>query len=193
MADQAPLYDLMLLLSNDAPDEQRARILSAAESAIGNGGGSVERNDDWGRRPMAYEIRHRADAEYHLLQFHAPPSVIEELSHTLRITDGVLRFRIIKVKRGTPPAKSSPPPVVAAVASPSSGLSFEGSRSAPGRMPAEDDDGVPAEVMVSEPSEAATAPVDEQTPAVDGPAPPSEQAGTAVDEPGADGDSAPSE
>jgi small subunit ribosomal protein S6 len=116
MAKEAPLYDLTLMLSSDAEDEQRAKVLSDVETAIVAAGGSIERNDDWGRRPLAYEISHQADAEYHLLQFHAPGTLIEELSHTLRITDGVLRFRVIKVRPGTPPAPSSPPPVVAAVA-----------------------------------------------------------------------------
>lgn len=116
-----PLYDLLLLLSNDAPEEQRGRVLSLVESAISGAGGSIERDDNWGRRPMAYQIRHQPEAEYHLLQFRAPGSLIEELSHTLNITDGVLRFRIIKVRRGTPAAKSTPPPVVAAVAAGSTG------------------------------------------------------------------------
>jgi small subunit ribosomal protein S6 len=117
MAAEAPTYDLMLMLSTSAEDEQRAKILRDVESAISGGGGSVERNDEWGQRPMAYEIRHQPEADYHLLQFKAPPALIEELSHTLRITDGVLRLRVIKVRPGTPEAPSSPPPVVAAVAS----------------------------------------------------------------------------
>ena len=117
MAHEAPIYDLMLMLSTSAEDEQRAKILADVESAIASAGGSIERNDDWGQRPMAYEIRHQPEADYHLLQFKAPPTLIDELSHTLRITDGVLRFRVIKVRPGTPPAPSSPPPVVAAVAS----------------------------------------------------------------------------
>lgn len=114
---ESPLYDLLLLLSNDTPEEQRTRVLSLVESTITQAGGSIERNDNWGRRPMAFQIRHQPEAEYHLLQFHAPGSIIEELSHTLRITDGVLRVRIIKVRRGTPSAKTTPPPVVGAVAS----------------------------------------------------------------------------
>lgn len=85
------------------------------QSAIQGASGTVDRNDDWGRRPLAYEIRHQSDAEYHLLQFHAPGELIEELEHTLRITDGVLRVRIIKVRPGTPAVKPGPPPVVAAV------------------------------------------------------------------------------
>lgn len=117
MAKEAPIYDLTLLLSIDAEEGQRSKILSDVESAIVAAGGSVERNDQWGRRPLAYEIRHQPEAEYHLLQFKAPPTLIDELSHTLRITDGVLRFRVIKLRRGTPPAPSSPPPVVVASAS----------------------------------------------------------------------------
>lgn len=112
MAQEAPLYDLTLMLALGATDEQRAKVLADVEKAITTAGGSIERNDDWGRRPMAFQVRHQSEAEYHLLQFKAPPTLIEELSHTLRITDGVLRFRVIKVRPGTPDAPSSPPPVV---------------------------------------------------------------------------------
>jgi small subunit ribosomal protein S6 len=117
MAKEAPIYDLVLLLSASAEEDQRKKILSDVESAISKAGGSIERSDDWGRRPLAYEIRHTPDAEYHLLQFRSPPNLIEELSHTLRITDGVLRFRVIKVRPGTPDAPSTPPPVVVAATS----------------------------------------------------------------------------
>jgi small subunit ribosomal protein S6 len=124
MAAEAPLYDLVLLLSPDADESARTKILSDVEAAITGAGGSVERNDDWGRRPLAYEIRHQPEAEYHLLQFRAPGSLIEDLSHTLRITDGVIRERVIKVRPGTPEAPSSIP-VVAAAPSSGSGPSAE--------------------------------------------------------------------
>jgi small subunit ribosomal protein S6 len=121
MATQSPLYDLVLLLSTSAPEEQRAKILSDVESAITGAEGSIERRDDWGQRPMAYRIRHQPEAEYHLLQFTAPPTLIEPLSYDLRITDGVVRFRVIKNLPGTPPAPESAPPVVATAAAPASG------------------------------------------------------------------------
>ncbi len=115
------MYDLMLLLSPSAPEEQRAKILSDVEGKITAAQGQVERQDDWGQRPLAYRIRHQPDAEYHLLQFTAPPSLIETLSHDLRITDGVVRFRVIKNLPGTPPAPESAPPVIATSAPPASG------------------------------------------------------------------------
>jgi small subunit ribosomal protein S6 len=121
MAQQPPLYDLVLLLSESADEEQRTKILTDVESAITGAQGSIERRDDWGQRPLAYRIKHQPDADYHLLQFYAPPTLIETLSHDLRITDGVVRFRVIKNLPGTPPAPDSPPPVVATAAPPASG------------------------------------------------------------------------
>jgi small subunit ribosomal protein S6 len=121
MAQKPPLYDLVLLLSTTAPEEQRTKILTDVESAITGAQGSIERKDDWGQRPLAFRINHQPEADYHLLQFHAPPTLIETLSHDLRITDGVVRFRVIKNLPGTPAAPDSPPPVVATAAAPASG------------------------------------------------------------------------
>jgi len=92
----------------------RAKILTDVETAISTAGGTIERNQDWGRRPMTYRIDHQADAEYHLLQFTGPTSLLESLSHSLGIADGVLRFRIIKVLPGMPAPPDSPPPVITA-------------------------------------------------------------------------------
>jgi small subunit ribosomal protein S6 len=102
MAAAAPTYDLMVLLDTAAPDDQRAKVLADAERIIGNGG-EVVNKQDWGPRALAFEIRHKKDAEYHLIQFHATPEVLRTLDRTLHITDGVVRFRIIKLAPGTPP------------------------------------------------------------------------------------------
>lgn len=118
MPERTHLYDLTLLLSTTAEEEDRAKILTEVESAITSGDGSIERRDDWGTRPLTYRINHQREAEYHLLQFTGPPPLLETLSHSLRIADDVLRFRIIKVTPGTPPAPDSPPPVVATAPSP---------------------------------------------------------------------------
>jgi small subunit ribosomal protein S6 len=99
------LYDLMLMLDPNAPDERRAEIANSVQSAIESAGTLVGAHD-WGMRRIAYEIDHRADAEYRLYQFETPDdnhSLLEQLDHTLKITDGVLRFRIIRLKPGSPP------------------------------------------------------------------------------------------
>ena len=103
MAAHDPLYDLVLMLDSAAPDEQRQKVLDSVKRTI-VAGGEIVNEQDWGVRQTAYEIRHKTDAEYHLLQFEGPREVLEALNRTLRITDGVTRFRIIKLRPGTPPA-----------------------------------------------------------------------------------------
>jgi small subunit ribosomal protein S6 len=104
-AAMAALYDLMLMLDPNVPDERHAEILQNVQSAIESDGTLVGVHD-WGTRRMTFEIDHRPEAAYHLFQLEAEPKLLERLNHTLRITDGVLRFRIIRLKAGSPP----PPP-----------------------------------------------------------------------------------
>src|SRR6476661_6853091 len=110
MAPTTPLYDLVLMLDTSAEDSRRAEILKSVEDAISKGG-EVVNTQDWGARAMAFEIRHKKDADYHLLQFHGSPELLSRLDRTLRITDEVVRFRIIKLAPGTPaPPESRPEP-----------------------------------------------------------------------------------
>jgi small subunit ribosomal protein S6 len=114
MAAETPLYDLITVVSTTVEDERRAKILSDVEAQITSSGGTIERNDDWHTRALAYEIRHQREGEYHLIQFKGSPSLIDAISHNLRIDDAVLRFRIIKVLPGTPPPPETAPPVAVA-------------------------------------------------------------------------------
>jgi small subunit ribosomal protein S6 len=121
----ATTYDLVLLLDPQAEEPDRAKIVSDTKAAIA-AHGELTHHDDWGERALAYPIDHRATAEYHLLQFHATQtSLIAELNRVLHITDGVIRFRINKLKPGTPEAPdlksdrgSSAPPISAGRESP---------------------------------------------------------------------------
>ena len=115
MATEAPLYDLILLLDNSIEQERRDTILANVEDAVDRAGEIVGRHD-WGVRPTVYEVRKQSEADYHLLQFHGPASLLEQLDHNLKITDGILRFRIIKLRPGTPPPPDLRPAAVAAAA-----------------------------------------------------------------------------
>jgi small subunit ribosomal protein S6 len=99
-----PTYDLVLLLDPQAQEQVRTKILADTRAAIAAKGELVT-DDDWGDRALAYPIERKTGAEYHLLQFHTTTSeLLSELDRTLRITDGIMRFRIVKLKPGTPDA-----------------------------------------------------------------------------------------
>ncbi|HEY2398123.1 MAG TPA: 30S ribosomal protein S6 [Solirubrobacteraceae bacterium] len=108
-----PIYDLVLLLDPQLEESARTKIVADARAAI-EADGELLRDDSWGERALAYPIARKTSAEYHLLQFHAgSPRLLETLEHSLRIIDGILRFRLIKLKPGVPDApdmRSSAPP-----------------------------------------------------------------------------------
>lgn len=101
MARPDPIYDLNVLLDVELPEETRESMLADIEAMIA-ADGEIVSTHDWGRRKMAFEIRHKSEAEYHLLQFRGPRALLERLDRTLRITDGVIRYRTIKLAPGTP-------------------------------------------------------------------------------------------
>ncbi len=76
------LYDLVLLLSAQADEDTRTNLVAEIESMIAAAGGNVSRKLAWGQRPTTYRINHQSEADYHLLQFTGPTSLLESLSHT---------------------------------------------------------------------------------------------------------------
>ena len=103
MAAPAPRYDLMLLLDPKAEDAVRAKIRADIRAMI-EASGSIDESYEYGTRQLAYEIEKGKDSEYDLVQFQGPGALLEQLQRTLHITDGVIRFRIIKQTPGAPPA-----------------------------------------------------------------------------------------
>lgn len=103
------LYDLMLLIDSSAPDDRQREITGEVESMLAAGGRIVSAHD-WGSRRMTFEIDHRPDAAYHLYRFEGDNDLLDRLNHTLKITDGVMRFRIIRQGPGAPEVPPSPEP-----------------------------------------------------------------------------------
>ena len=104
------LYDLMLLIDSSAPEERQREIIAEVESLLGSGGTIVSAHD-WGVRRTTFEIDHRPEAAYHLYQFEGESALLDRLNHSLKITDGVPRYRIIRQDSSSPPPPPSPDPV----------------------------------------------------------------------------------
>ena len=101
----------MLDPGRDAPG--RDAVAAAAKQQI-EAGGTLKHENNWGLRKLAYEIAQRNEADYRWFRFEAPPALLEQLDHSLKIAEGVLRFRIFKVDASAPvmvpPATSAPGP-----------------------------------------------------------------------------------
>jgi small subunit ribosomal protein S6 len=100
-------YEILLLLDPELPEKRQEEIVRRARELVQKSEGKWVHHDAWGRRRLAYEIDHKGEGTYHLLQFDAEPETLEELSRVLRITDGVMRHLATRRIEGS---QTSAPP-----------------------------------------------------------------------------------
>ena len=108
-------YEILLMLDPDLAEQRQEEIVVRTRELIERSGGRWVRQDIWGRRRLAYEIKHKGEGVYHLLQFDAEPETLDELSRILRITDGVMRHLATRRIEGS---QTSAPPEPEAVPAP---------------------------------------------------------------------------
>ena len=100
-------YEILLMLDPELAEERQAEIVARGRELIERSGGTWGNQEPWGRRRLAYEIDHKGEGIYHLLQFDAEPETLVELSRILRISDGVMRHLATRRIEGS---QTSAPP-----------------------------------------------------------------------------------
>lgn len=94
-------YEMILMLDPEAGQEQRDKLAGDVKSKL-ESGGEILHEANWGIRKMAYEIEKHESSDYRFFRFNAEKALLDDLDHSLKITDGVLRFRIFKVDADAP-------------------------------------------------------------------------------------------
>lgn len=94
-------YELILMLDPQTADDAREKVAADAKAKL-EAAGEIKHEANWGMRKMAYEIDRRGEADYRVWRFTGGKDLLDDLDHTLKITDGVLRFRIFKVPADSP-------------------------------------------------------------------------------------------
>jgi small subunit ribosomal protein S6 len=89
-------YELMVILDPDLEERTIAPSLDAFLGVVRQGGGSVEKVDIWGRRRLAYEIAHKSEGIYAVLDVTAEPATISELDRQLSLNEAVLRTKVLR-------------------------------------------------------------------------------------------------
>ena len=103
-------YEILLMLDADLPEGRQEEIVKRARELVEKANGTWVRHDAWGRRRLAYEIGHKGEGSYHLLNFDADAETLAELSRILRITDGVMRHLAVRRVEGSVPGPPPPEP-----------------------------------------------------------------------------------
>ena len=89
-------YEIMVILDPDLEEKTIAPSLEAFLNVIRSDGGTVNNVDIWGRRRMAYEINHKAEGIYVVLDLTATPAAVAELDRQLNLNEAIVRTKVTR-------------------------------------------------------------------------------------------------
>ena len=105
--------ETVILFDPELPEERRKEFLAKVAGVIGSYQGEVLKQDDWGNRKMAYQIRKKVNAFYTFLLYTGNRGVVEEVERNIKIFDGILRHLTSRVEieiKGKAAAAEAPAP-----------------------------------------------------------------------------------
>jgi small subunit ribosomal protein S6 len=104
-------YEVLYIVRADLEDDKVQDAVKRVNTLIERSGGTIERTNLWGKRKLAYEVKHQKEGSYVLQDFQLDPDRVPELEAGLKITEEVLRHLIVrKPEKAAPVTAVTPPP-----------------------------------------------------------------------------------
>jgi len=91
-------YELVFIVHPDIDDNAMIEIIDRVKGWITESGGTVVKEDRWGKRRLAYQIRKQRDGQYMFMQLQLSPSAAGDLNRNMRFLEPVMRFLITVVE-----------------------------------------------------------------------------------------------
>lgn len=96
MAEQR-IYEVMFIIDPDTGADDITRLSDNLQQVITDQGGAVVKNEDMGRRTLAYPIGRKTEGHYILFEVEGSGREIAELERRMRVNDQVLRYITVRV------------------------------------------------------------------------------------------------
>ena len=100
-------YEIVFIVHPDQ-SEQVPAMVERYKGLIAARNGTVHRLEDWGRRQLAYPLQKIHKAHYVLMNIECDQETLDELEHSFKFSDAVLRHLIVRMTK----AVTSPSPMM---------------------------------------------------------------------------------
>ncbi|MGQ9474698.1 MAG: 30S ribosomal protein S6 [Actinomycetota bacterium] len=91
------VYELMYIARPNLETSQYEALQERVTGLIARDGGELTGLEVWGKRKLAYPIKHELDGYYVVLAFRGGDKLVQELNRVLYITDEILRHKIFRL------------------------------------------------------------------------------------------------
>jgi small subunit ribosomal protein S6 len=92
-------YEMMIILDPGLEEGTVQPSLEQFLTVVKTDGGNVDKVDVWGRRRLAYEIDHKSEGIYAVVDMMAEPASVQELDRQLSLNEAVLRTKVLRLEQ----------------------------------------------------------------------------------------------
>ena len=87
-------YEIMTIVDLDLGDAKAKELSKQVQGFVTSLGGDVAKDDFWGKRKFAYEIKRKTEGFYDVLTFGLDTAKMADLKEKLSLTPGLVRYLI---------------------------------------------------------------------------------------------------
>ncbi len=88
-------YELMYIVRPDVDDDGLRAAVDSVKTLIEGQGGEVRKTTMWGKRRLAYEVKHLRDGHYVIVEMRLDGARVAPVERALRIHDSVFRHLLV--------------------------------------------------------------------------------------------------
>jgi small subunit ribosomal protein S6 len=93
-----PLYETIYIIHPELNEDDVEEHIKRVENLVTRLGGEILKTERWGKKRLAYEVNKHRYGYYVLLRLQANASVLPELERHYRLTEGIIKSLVIRLK-----------------------------------------------------------------------------------------------
>jgi small subunit ribosomal protein S6 len=90
-------YEVVFIVDPTAEEEEVTRLTDGFKQIVTDQGGTITKSESMGRRQLAYEILHKTEGSFWLLEIEGSGREIAELERRMRVNDRIIRYITVRV------------------------------------------------------------------------------------------------
>jgi len=91
-------YEVVYVIRPDIAEDAVGSVIDKITQLITSKGGVISGTERWGKRKLAYPIKHYIEGYYVISRFKARPAASREIEANLQITEELIRFIVVKIE-----------------------------------------------------------------------------------------------
>lgn len=89
-------YEGLFIIKPDLKEEEAKNLYKTINDSITKSGGSIKKEEAWGKRQLAYRVKKFKEGYYYKLDFDTNPAAISKMEASYKLNADILRTMITR-------------------------------------------------------------------------------------------------